>query len=470
MTAKPGPRTLFVDDDDVLSAEGVRRVIHPGRKCLDNPLLEHETPIETNLECGGTVRKEGDRYRMWYGGYAVRGTTINLYAESDDGIHWTRPNLGLFKDFEGGKDNNIVLHRLAMRRGDINMPEGFKQDMNPSVMYTPHLGDGRTYTLISFDYGRSGYGPSQGYYIAFSPDGIHWTDGPHDPVIPGHDDVGYFTYDELTGTFRGMVKQFFEIRGSRRRCVLWTESDDALNWTLPKPVFFPDEQDDRWCEVNGNFNTQFYGMPICRYESRLLGFLQLYRCLNYKESYPSDGVTHLELVSSRDGHQWGRVGDRRPIVERGREGEFDWGLVQGGQSLVVDGDEVRLYYTGLDATHAGYRTTGGVNTRRIGMACWPRDRFVSLRAGTSAGEMIVNNAGGGELHLNADASQGEIFVALTGADGRAIPGFEADRCVPISTDCLDHPVRWKDNPSLPSEAAAVVLHLKNAEVFSLWWA
>ena len=30
------------------------------------------------------------------------------YAVSNDGIHWTRPNLGLF-EYEGSKDNNIVL-------------------------------------------------------------------------------------------------------------------------------------------------------------------------------------------------------------------------------------------------------------------------------------------------------------------------------------------------------------------------
>jgi len=32
---------------------------------------------------------------------------VTCYAESDDGIHWIKPNLGLY-EFHGSKNNNIV--------------------------------------------------------------------------------------------------------------------------------------------------------------------------------------------------------------------------------------------------------------------------------------------------------------------------------------------------------------------------
>ena len=32
---------------------------------------------------------------------------MTCYAESKDGIHWTKPDLGLF-EFDGSKKNNIV--------------------------------------------------------------------------------------------------------------------------------------------------------------------------------------------------------------------------------------------------------------------------------------------------------------------------------------------------------------------------
>ena len=54
------------------------------------------------------------------------------------------------------------------------------------------MGPGRTYTMLSYDYGRAPYGPYDGYCLAFSNDGIRWTDGPEAPVIPGHVDIGRF--------------------------------------------------------------------------------------------------------------------------------------------------------------------------------------------------------------------------------------------------------------------------------------
>jgi hypothetical protein len=40
-------------------------------------------------------------------------------------------------------------------------------------------------------------------------------------------------------------------------------------------------------------------------------------------------------------------------------------------------------------------------------------------------------------------------------------------CVPITTDSLDHVVRWRGDPTPPTTNVEVVLQLANAEVFSL---
>ena len=37
---------------------------------------------------------------------------VTCYAESRDGVNWSKPNLGLF-EFNGSKDNNIVLDGLG---------------------------------------------------------------------------------------------------------------------------------------------------------------------------------------------------------------------------------------------------------------------------------------------------------------------------------------------------------------------
>ena len=66
-----------MDDCDIGQQNALRRIIHPGEKCPENPLLIGEMPWEGNLICGGTVRKEDDEYRMWYQSYG-RGTYTRI--------------------------------------------------------------------------------------------------------------------------------------------------------------------------------------------------------------------------------------------------------------------------------------------------------------------------------------------------------------------------------------------------------
>ncbi len=96
------PRVLFIDDGDLIEKHGLDRVIHPAHKHENNPVVVADRPWENHLIMGGTVRREAGRYRMWYQSYG-RGTMINLYAESPDGIasaiavpcsSWVRPANG----------------------------------------------------------------------------------------------------------------------------------------------------------------------------------------------------------------------------------------------------------------------------------------------------------------------------------------------------------------------------------------
>jgi hypothetical protein len=58
-----------------------------------------------------TVFQDGPLVRLYYRGIVPAGDTsagqVTCYAESTDGVHFTRPNLGLF-EFQGSKENNII--------------------------------------------------------------------------------------------------------------------------------------------------------------------------------------------------------------------------------------------------------------------------------------------------------------------------------------------------------------------------
>ena len=142
-------KQLFLDRHLIESLSHAKRVLNPAANHPANPLVKPDRPWEGHYLGLGQVRYDRDRkiFRMWYGTtgrfapkkggdrlrpyrwdwsvedgravrrkvdeiygyseYAGRNDWIRLYAESPDGIHWTKPNLGLV-EFQGSRDNNIL--------------------------------------------------------------------------------------------------------------------------------------------------------------------------------------------------------------------------------------------------------------------------------------------------------------------------------------------------------------------------
>ena len=109
---------LFVDDSLFSSMTGRAslQLHHPVRREI---VFKTDAPWEGNAAAYQSVFQDGRLYRMYYRGIHYRHSGqpaqaledhpwFLCYAESDDGIHWRRPELGLF-DFKGSKANNIVL-------------------------------------------------------------------------------------------------------------------------------------------------------------------------------------------------------------------------------------------------------------------------------------------------------------------------------------------------------------------------
>lgn len=108
-------RELFVDDVLVerLAGKADLRLHQPTPQ---NVALVTGEPWEGNGTNYVTVFQDGKKYRMYYRGshYSYLGgkdrpntRDLYCYAESSDGIHWTKPALGLFA-WSGSKQNNIV--------------------------------------------------------------------------------------------------------------------------------------------------------------------------------------------------------------------------------------------------------------------------------------------------------------------------------------------------------------------------
>ena len=102
---------LFVDDWLIDRMDGSElRLHHPLPREIS---MVFDKPWEGNTCAYVTVFEDDGIFRMYYRGshydWENKKATHQLvcYAESDDGIHWDKPELNLF-DFNGSKRNSIV--------------------------------------------------------------------------------------------------------------------------------------------------------------------------------------------------------------------------------------------------------------------------------------------------------------------------------------------------------------------------
>jgi len=428
---------LFIDDHLIARSAGVRFQPHSPRKHAANPLLEAAKPRETYLLVYGSTLHDprSGLFRMWY--------TNNIgiaYAESRDGVRFTRPAVGmegtnqLTKGHRGRSDTLTVFH-------------------DPQGLYRAYVMEYRYPDKDGVREQRR-----EGVYLRTSKDGMQWEERT-DPVmvsawrnaadqLPGAQwdlgDVHHIMWDQKLKKYIGHIKMTHE--GVRMRGM--TESEDGVYWSDPRLILKADEKDRP--------GDQLYSMIAFPYESAWIGFLGLYH-------KGTDERMDIQLVTSRDGRHWSRQ-FRTPFLGNGGEGDWDWGILHMGQNPPLRvGDELRIYYGGGQSAH-NVRLR---DARRfgIGMATLRPEGFVSLEAGAEEGELVTRplRSHGALLTLNANVqSGGAVRVFLLGANGAAIAESE-----PVTGDSLRASVRWKNGATIPRDKDyRLRFQMKNASLYA----
>ena len=105
-------RELFIDDYLIDTTNGITFQLHQAKP--REVILITNKPWEGNTCAYYTIFQDGGKYRMYYRGShwdekAKRAThpEVVCYAESTDGIHWQKPELGIC-EFGGSTANNII--------------------------------------------------------------------------------------------------------------------------------------------------------------------------------------------------------------------------------------------------------------------------------------------------------------------------------------------------------------------------
>lgn len=428
---------LFVDDYFIESMDNLMLQLQKPQPA--GVAIRFDRPWEGNTSAYFTVFKDGDKYRMYYRGASepsyVRqsalkpGETVypihralTCYAVSTDGIHWTKPSLGLV-DFNGSKDNNIVLDG-----GDS------------SANFSPFL-DANSNAPAAERYKALG-GDSKGMYAWASPDGIHWRKLAENFIVTdgAFDSLNVAFYDTLRQEYVAIYRAY--LMGVRT--IKHATSKDFLHWTHGELADYgvaPMEQ------LYTNATTPYYraAQIYLAFPKRYVPWRKV-----FSDDPRHDGVSEAVFMSSRDGVHW----DRRfleAFIRPGRD-PLDWvhrdHMIATG-ILETAPDELSIF------TERHYTFPSAFLERET----LRLDGFVSVHAGYYGGTLTTKPFifEGNKLVLNYSTSAfGSIQWELIDSNGNPIPSFSYDQTQPISGDEVEHVI---DIP-VPKNLSAVPVRLR----------
>jgi hypothetical protein len=178
-----------------------------------------------------------------------------------------------------------------------------------------------------------------------------------------------------------------------------------------------------------------------------------------------NNVRQTELAVSRDGIKWSTYANLGMYIPNG--------LSFGGQTIVETlahgglvrrGDRIWQYARYGSGPHGSGKEFNVRLTQRL-------DGFVSLDAQREEGVIITRPFvfEGRKLILNADARNGYIKVGMLNSSQKPLAGFGTKKAISVTSDSVEHVVRWKDNADVGNLSGQVVrlrIEMQNAKLFS----
>lgn len=440
-------RELFVDDHLIASMDGVVLKMHKPQ--AHDVALVCDAPWEGNTSGYFTLLQDGDLFRCYYRGshHGEKGgrpsqSGVTCYAESRDGITWTKPKLGLH-EFEGSKDNNIT------HMGDGCSTFAPFLDTNPNC---PPESRYKALATTGDNVERKKNPSLQAWH---SPDGLRWSVMRDKPVITAgsFDSQNTAFFDNELGAYRAYWRYFTggytDERGWKPagvRAIRTATSKDFLTWENQADLAYGKAAPTVQLYTNAV-------RPYARAPHLMLGFPTRYQ--------PKGSQVEPVLMTSRDGVNFKRW--EEPLIPITAPKDRDWNrsnyMTIGVLSLPGKPNELSVY-----ASEAYYQGPGS----RIRRFTFRVDGFVSASA--EKGELITKPLifDGTKLALNM-LSQGETRVEVQDEAGKAIPGFALDDCTPLKGDLIDQAVTWKGGSlsTLAGKPVRLRFAMQKADLFAL---
>ncbi len=444
-------RELFVDRYLIGSLDGgaALRLHAPVAR---EKVLTFEKPWEGIYSGYMTVIQDDDRYRMYYRGLPAPqhslDTEVTCYAESPNGIEWTKPSVGLYQ-VDGTSDNNVIVarHRVCHNFAPF-------KDANPASQ------PGQRYKALG--------GTGEPGLVAFvSPDGIHWQPLQAEPVITQG------AFDSQNVAFWSETEQqyvcYFRVFRRDVRWIARATSQDFIHWTDPVDMQFGDLPPQHLYTNQTMPYVRaphiYLGMPTRFFPGRRSLTAQQIQALGTPADWDyANDCADIVLTSTRGGDildrtfmdAWIRPGlDPRNWTSRANY------AVHG---IVLTGEDELSFYV---SHNLGYPTA---HVRRYTLR---PDGFASVNAPFAGGELVTKllTFDGHRLTINfATSAAGSIRLEIQDASGQPLPGFTLADCPEIIGDQIDRVVSWQagaDVGALQGVPIRLRFVLQDADLFAI---
>jgi hypothetical protein len=451
-------RELFIDRYLIDKTAGTElRLQHPHDEGV---VLKFDQPWEGPFCAYVTVIHAGPKYQMFYRGAFGENPQVTCYAESSDGISWTKPQLDLHPDSNGGKTNIVIANA-----GKVTHNFSPFLDANPDAKP-----DERYKALGGYD--------DIGLFAYVSPDGIHWRKMRDEPVFTRKEVFPtQLAFDSQNVPFwseaEGKYLLYFRVYKNKFRRIARAQSDDFVHWTDPQLMEYRHDGGDAPIEQLYTNQTSPYFRALQIYISTAARFMlgrkvittQQAQEIHVNPKYFGD-TSDAILMTSRGGNFYDRT-FLGAFVAPGI-GPENWisrtnypalNVVQTGPA------EMSVY---LNQNYA--QPTANLHRYSLRL-----DGFAALHAEYEGGEMITKplKFSGSQLLLNfATSAAGSIQVEIQDESGTPIPDFSLADCTPVIGNEIERPAVWKggDLHDLAGKPVRLRFVMKDADVFALRFA
>lgn len=403
-------------------------------------------------------------YRGARQGDAKRDTgdhQVVCYAESRDGVHWTKPPLNLFPQKDGATTNIVLADAAPVTHN-----------------FCPFL-DARPGVKPSEKYKAVGGYHEPGLSAYASADGVHWKRLRDEPVLTKKD-VGFqegsksIVFDSQNVAFWSAAEQkyllYYRVYKAGNRRIARVESDDFLTWKNPTLMEY--RRGDQEAPVEQLYTSQthpYFRAPhvyIATAARFMLGRRVVTKeqadSIHVNPNYAND-VSDAVFMTSRGGGVYDRT-FMEAFVAPG-VGPENW-------TSRTNYPALNVVQTGPSEMSLYVNQNYGQPTAHLRRYSLRLDGFASVHAGYDGGEMVTRPLifQGSNLALNyATSAAGGVRVEVQRPDGSPIPGFTLADCRELIGNEIERAVTFAggDLRGLAGQAVRLRFVLKDADLYAL---